>query len=82
MKSQLPALVRPIPSTSHGVQPLADRPALGGMTSHNADCANDAASVFNDSYGNGDSGLHASASADQRIYHAAPLVRTKKKRFG
>ncbi len=82
MKSQLPALVRPASSTSHGVQPLADRPALGGMTSHNANCANNAATTFNDPYGNGDSGVHASTTVHQRTYQSAPVVRTKKKRFG
>lgn len=84
MKSQLPALVRPISSTSHAVQPLVSRQPLTGVTSHNTDQANDAAQALEDPYGDGasDSRSDPSANADRRVYHGTILVRTKKKRFG
>ena len=82
MKSQLPALVRPISSTSHAVQPLVSRQPKTGVTSHNADHANDTAKAPQGPYGDGDSRLDPSANVDRRVYHGAILVRTKKKRFG
>ena len=90
MKPQLPALVMPVSPASHAVQPLVNRQTGQDLpaTSNDDDCANDANSAFaegrpfRDPYRDGTSGLRDSISSNQRIYHAAPLVRTKKKRFG
>jgi len=84
MKSQLPALMRPISSTRHAGQPLVSRQPLRGGASHNADYENDAAKAPQDPYSDGDSNsrLDLSANADRSVYHGTILVRTKKKRFG
>ena len=90
MKPQPPALVMPVSPASHTVQPLVNRQTRQDLSavSNDDDCANDANSAFaegrslRDSYRDGISGLRDSISSNQRIYHAAPLVRTKKKRFG
>ncbi len=90
MKSQLPAIVMPVSPASYAVKPLVNRqtgqdsPAI----SNDVDCVNDVSSAstegrpFRDSYRNETGGSRDSISSNRRIYHADPLVRTKKKRFG
>ena len=90
MKPQLPALVMPVSPTTHVVQPLVNRQSGQDLPtiSSEIDCAHDANSAFTDprpfkdAYRNGTSGSGDSVSSNRRIYHAASLVRTKKKRFG
>ena len=90
MKPQLPALVMPVSPASQAGQPLLarqpgqDLPAMRG----DADCVDDTNRAFNghsivtDPYRNGTGGLRDSSNFNRRIFHTAPLVGTKKKRFG
>ena len=90
MKPQSPTLVMPVSPTTHVVQPLVNRQSGQDLPtiSSEIDCAHDANSAFTDprpfrdAYRNGTSGSGDSVSSNRRIYHAASLVRTKKKRFG
>ena len=89
MKPELSALVMPVSSASQADQPLfngepgQDSPAMRNEVG----CLNDTSSTFNDpgtfkdSYRGRAIGLRDS-SFNRRIYHAAPSVITKKKRFG
>ncbi|PTR09632.1 hypothetical protein C8R32_103251 [Nitrosospira sp. Nsp5] len=89
MKPELSALVMPVSSASQADQLLLDRePGQDLPVMRNeGGCLNDANSTFNDpgifkdSYRGRTIGLRDS-SLNRRIYHAAPSVITKKKRFG
>ena len=90
MKPQLPALVMPVSPASQAGQPLLarqpgqDLPAMRD----DADCVDDTSRTFNghsivtDPYRSGTGGLRDSSNFKRRIFHAAPLAGTKKKRFG
>lgn len=89
MKPELSALVMPVSSGSQADQPLLDRESGQDLPvmRNEVGCLNDANSTFNnpgtfkDSYRGRAIGLRDS-SLNRRIYHAAPSVITRKKRFG